>query len=145
MTINPQLGRWTWALLPLCGVLAYYGCDERIRSTHPTLRDAQETIAKGWIPANLPPSTTNIREEHNLDVNTGYGTFEFQPADVDGFKAKLTPITAEELASHADIPTRRLEREGYQFYQAPPFFFAVHWQRHRGEYWLEFHTKMVDK
>ena len=64
-------------------ILAYalilLGCfrAEVIQSKHNSTAAAQDTIARGWIPNCLPPGTFAIEETHNLDLNTGEGSFSF--------------------------------------------------------------------
>ncbi|WP_175577623.1 hypothetical protein [Photobacterium proteolyticum] len=39
-------------------------------------------IDKGWLPPYLPRSATNIEEEHYVDTNIVYATFDFHPDDI---------------------------------------------------------------
>ena len=45
-------------------------------------------IERGWVPELLPAGSTDITEIHDLDANTGTGTFRFPSADLDAFKAQ---------------------------------------------------------
>jgi hypothetical protein len=45
-------------------------------------------IERGWVPEFLPAGSTDIAETHELDTNTGTGSFRFPSADLDAFKAQ---------------------------------------------------------
>jgi len=87
---------------------------------------AARSADRGWLPEELPDTAFAISESHNLDTNTGGGSFNFGAADSDSFRAKLQP------ASPADIQRlhkpNKLERAGYSFYVVPEFVLAVNWQ-----------------
>ena len=59
-------------------------------SHHANLAAARKAgvIDSGWVPELLPTGSTDILETHNLDTNTGTGTFRFPSADLDAFKAQ---------------------------------------------------------
>lgn len=114
------------------------GCSEKITSHYTTRTAATADIQKGWIPSVLPASATYIRETHNLDLNTGNGTFDFAAADAAIFKDRLTPLSAAQVAQDPHIPRKRLRSEGYAFYQYNDFYLAVNWQRREGEFWLHY-------
>jgi hypothetical protein len=57
---------------PLIAVtFALAACTETIEASYATFAEAEAAgaITKGWVPHWLPPSTTGIREVHNLDTN----------------------------------------------------------------------------
>ena len=116
-------------------VTAILGCvGDVLSSSHSTRADAAETINRGWIPAVLPESATDIRESHNLDTNVGHGTFAFGAVDAASFKARLVP-------AHAGHPVRAksraaLEKSGYVFYRHEDFDIAVNWRDGKGQFWL---------
>ena len=97
-------------------MLALVGCNEDVRSNHPTLIDAKSDIEKGWIPPVLPASTVKINESHDLDLNTGHGTFSFGQADAEQFKKSLTTIGDSESLSGIEIDRKRLKQEGFDLY-----------------------------
>ncbi|MFC0682551.1 hypothetical protein ACFFGH_32370 [Lysobacter korlensis] len=109
------------------------GCND-ISSSHATRADAVDIIDRGWVPAVLPDSSTNIRETHNLDLNVGHGTFMFGATDAASFRAKLTPARAPRTR---DIEARAsLEKSGYVFYSYEDFEIAVNWKHRKGKFWL---------
>ena len=40
-----------------------------------------QVIEKGWVPGILPESAYEIRESHDLDANTLFGTFKYKEQD----------------------------------------------------------------
>ncbi len=112
------------------------GSTSDIESRHATLTAAQRDIERGWIPRFLPASTVHIHETHDLDRNTGHGTFAFGAADAAAFRAALTELPSGEIIHSIDLPLARLKREGYLFYRQANFYLAIGWPRQRGGFWL---------
>ena len=54
-------------------------------------------IERGWVPEIMPSGSTDISETHNLDTNTGTGTFRFPSADLDAFKAQTRQLAGAEV------------------------------------------------
>jgi hypothetical protein len=54
-------------------------------------------IERGWVPELLPAGSKDITEIHNLDTNTGTGTFRFPSADLDAFKAQARQLAGAEV------------------------------------------------
>lgn len=80
------------ALISLQFVLAgamLAGCSDVIRTEFATRAAAAEIIQKGWVPSVIPESAAEIREWHDLDTNTGHGTFRFSQDDAASFQAAL--------------------------------------------------------
>jgi hypothetical protein len=46
-------------------------------------------VTRGWIPSNLPTSSRDIREVHNLSPSTEWCSFEFSVADAEAFRTSL--------------------------------------------------------
>ncbi len=59
-------------------------------SRYANLKAARQAgvIERGWVPALLPAGSTDLKEVHDLDKNTGTGTFRFPSAELDTFKAE---------------------------------------------------------
>lgn len=72
-------------LLPAC-------VDGRRESFYPTLADADRDGAttRGWVPDFLPRSSRAIHELHDLSPSIEWCAFEFDPADSEEFRSKLT-------------------------------------------------------
>jgi len=118
--------------------LALVGCKEEVRRSYSTIVDAKPEVEKGWIPRVLPASTVEIHESHNLDLNTGQGTFSFGQADMEQFKKSLTAIGENESLRVAEINRARLKQEGFNLYQYQDFYLAVNWTQCRGQFWLKY-------
>jgi hypothetical protein len=56
-------------------------------SNYANLSDAN---GKTWLPDVLPPSTINIKETTNVDLNNAYGEFSFSPNEAPKLFSKLT-------------------------------------------------------
>ena len=96
-------------------------------------------VARGWIPEELPDSAFSISESHDLDTNTGGGSFSFGAADADEFRAKLQPALPTDLQRFDD--PGELQRVGYAFYVVPEFVLAVNWQIRQAHFVLVFQRK----
>jgi hypothetical protein len=122
-----------FVLLLLTALLS--GCfSDVLSSSHATRAEAVDTIGRGWIPAVLPMSAIDIRESHNLDTNVGHGSFSFGSADLQSFKAALTPIPPGHSAKSRS--RKDLEASGFVFYSYEDFDIAVNWSEHKGQFWL---------
>ena len=68
-------------------------------SHHANLSSARRAgeIERGWVPELLPAGSKDITEIHNLDTNTGTGTFRFPSADLDTFKAQARQLAGAEV------------------------------------------------
>jgi hypothetical protein len=60
-------------------------------------------IDRGWVPEFLPTDSTNISETHDLDTNTGTGSFKFPAADLDAFKAQASQLAGAEVKEVSTI------------------------------------------
>ena len=79
-------------------VIGSGGPDTKI-SHHANLAEARQSgiIERGWVPELLPAGSTDITEIHDLDTNTGTGTFRFPSADLDAFKAQARQLAGAEV------------------------------------------------
>ena len=130
------------------------GCSalERSESSYRSVVEAAAdgAIARGWLPADLPPSATAIREWHDLDTNRGFGTLRFGSTD-DGWVQSHWQAVAEtrslnvrrqrgdpewwpnELTGRVD--TVALRRANWTFYCAEDFQLAVQWDQRTVYFW----------
>jgi hypothetical protein len=60
-------------------------------------------IERGWVPELLPSNSKDITEIHNLDANTGTGTFRFPSADLDAYKAQARQLAGAEVKEVSTI------------------------------------------
>ena len=114
-----ELGNRTFTTLGLAGaavivlgvgaVLAaglYFAASERVESTYANYADAKRAgaIERGWIPAFVPRSATDIQESHDLDTNRQHLRFGAPTADleaiVDGM-VRLTSSQAKDIEGYA--------------------------------------------
>ena len=73
---------------------------------------------RGWLPAFIPDSATNISLEHNSDVSVTNATFDFRPEDFRGFiEAIHASDDGERTHSVPLLRESELLREGYQRYE----------------------------
>ena len=103
-------------------------CDDSMHASYASAAAARADggVARGWIPEELPDSAYSISESHDLDTNTGGGSFNFEAADADALRAKLKPALPTDFQRFGD--TGELQRVRYAFYLVPEFVLAVNWQ-----------------
>ncbi|ENW95247.1 hypothetical protein [Acinetobacter sp. NIPH 298] len=117
------------------------GCTDDIVTTKFTnLQHAQAEHAfeRGWLPPILPPSTKNIIEINNLDLNIGHGSFTFSTTDLDYFSDQgAVPIKINNATRGTK---KKLQDQGFQFYvyakDSSLWYIAVH-PEGKGDYWIE--------
>ena len=70
-----------------------FGCAlDTVTSRYATLEEARadRLFERGWLPDVLPPSTTKIRTENELDLNLSEGEFSFEPAEASALFKQLS-------------------------------------------------------
>jgi hypothetical protein len=106
--------------------LGLVGCDT-FDSDYATHADAvaAEQVAKGWIPAWVPPDATNIREVHNLDSNTSALSFELPPGARSPIPADCSPVefgtTSPLHFERSWWPTPEVLEAEFSFFHCRPF------------------------
>ena len=75
-------------------VVLVVGCYEKERAEYATYAEAerQGAVRRGWIPAYVPRSATDIAEAHDLDANTQRLRFRLPPSDLPALLAQLEPL-----------------------------------------------------
>ena len=68
-------------------------------SRYANLKAARQAgvIERGWVPELLPAGSTDLTEIHDLDKNTGTGTFRFPSADLVAFKDQARQQASAEV------------------------------------------------
>ena len=86
------------ALIILC-----VACDETQHAEYATYSAAERAgaVKRGWVPAFVPLSATEIAEAHDLDINTQRLRFRAPMEDLQAMSSKLVPISLEEARSRA--------------------------------------------
>lgn len=71
--------------------LAVVGCSDGVATKYANLAAARQQGAfeHGWLLPVLPDSVSNIFERHDLDLNTGAGSFDYAPTDRDLYMQSL--------------------------------------------------------
>jgi hypothetical protein len=137
----------------LIAAAACSGIDAQTNS-FATLAEAAEAgaIAKGWMPAGLPPGTRDIRQGHVPGTPQRWGVIEFPLSDTAALRALLE---AEELpldGQRCEIPGRvewwpvilrgtlvgeRIAATQLRAYRAREgnLIFAVNWNQGRAYFW----------
>ena len=96
--------------LPVLAAALAVACDERREARYASYRDAvvQGAVHRGWIPAYVPQSATEIAEVHNLDTNAQLLRFQAPPEALTAMTARLTPMPSRK----APPPPRYLAPPG---------------------------------
>jgi hypothetical protein len=119
---------------------ALAGCNDTVTTRFADFQQAQSAGAfeRGWLPPILPPSTTDIVEKNDLDLNLGEGSFSFSPADWDYFIAN--GAEAFKVGAESGSSQRQKQAEGFEFLtyarESTSWLIAAH-PDGRGAYWIE--------
>ncbi len=81
------------------------GCGEQIDKNYATYVDAQRAgaVEKGWIPAFIPSSASDIVDSHDLDTNRQTLQFKLPPSAIGGMVAGLRKISTNDQNALADL------------------------------------------
>ncbi len=132
-----QGGTWLHGLFA-GSILMFAACDDTLRASYSTAAATRTdgAVKRGWLPQELPDSAFDITESHDLDSNTGSGSFLFKDADTDSFRAKLQPATPVDVQRLHN--SERLRRDGFTFHVVPGLILAVNWQTREVRFELSF-------
>ncbi len=138
----------------LLAALVASACSDTYVGVYATLEEARQAgaIARGWVPDGLPPSTTDIREGHDLDSAALWGTFTFPLSET----ARVRSLVGEELSAapychppgrlewwplalREPIDVSRLHAAGVRLYPARHgnLTYAINWAIGRAFYWKQ--------
>lgn len=115
-------------------------CSDSISRSYATLKEAQEDMAKGWIPPILPPSAHSIRDSHDLDSNMGDGTFRFAPNEFDilvNGTSPRSPGTSRGVPSSQSM--EKWKAEGFvirEYLDGDTLFVIAAHPSGEGRYWM---------
>ncbi len=79
---------------------------ENPKSTYATYEDiiAAGAIKRGWVPEFIPQSATNIVEQHNIDTNDGFLSFNAPELELEALKSKCKPLTYNDVKYLSNYP-----------------------------------------
>lgn len=94
-------------------------CREDVESSYRTYRQAEAdgAISRGWLPAWLPPTATEIREWHDLDTNATFASFIYGTAEPRKFLATCHRTSPTPLPAQRRWRLNTGERSRLQFYR----------------------------
>ena len=85
------------------------------RSKEDAIRD--RAFERGWLPAFIPQSATEITLEHNSDVSLTYGTFQFRAEEFLKFTEAIhSSDDGDRKHGVALLREEQLLREGYKIF-----------------------------
>jgi hypothetical protein len=119
-------------------------CGDVQESRYSAAGDAQASLARGWLPAGLPGSATQIHEWHDVDTNESYGSFKFDAGERPRLESRLRLGLQGTVRIDRDpsfSPTVRdpsvaeLRNAGFEFYADGDFGLAVEWASGTAYFW----------
>ena len=124
---------------------AFLACGEIHESRYSAAGDAQPSLARGWLPAGLPPSATQIHEWHDVDTNQSYGSFKFDAGERPRLESRLRlglqgTVRIDRDPSFAtavprDPSVAELRNAGFEFYGDGDFGLAIEWASGTAYFW----------
>jgi hypothetical protein len=109
---------------------------ERPESSYSSFADAKRggAVDKGWIPAWLPSSATDIREMHDIDTNESMLTFTYDTQQSWELPGDCQPVNYRQIPSPRFArkwwPNSHSLEQAYEFYRCKgdvPFSSAATW------------------
>jgi len=99
--------------------LAVIACREDVESSYRTYREAAAdgAISRGWLPAWLPTTSTEIGERHDLDTNATFASFIYGTAEPREFLATCHRTSLAPLPSQRRWRVNEGEWSRLQFYR----------------------------
>lgn len=134
------------ALLLTALATVYFGFmkSEIVEGRYATWEEARES-SRGWLPADMSASATEIHEWHDLDTNATLGSFRFDPEDrflrdsarQPEFPSNLRIDRDPSFASPVprDPTADQLEDLGFAAYLDSDVGYAVDWTGGVAYYW----------
>lgn len=141
----------------LLNLLFLLGCNDSMDSYYSNYNEVKSdnAIGRGWVPEEIPKSSFEIKEWHNVDTNIGCGSFKFAKIDIEIFLEKLHPINNFNLRYKCfNIRTDwhknqninslpKLTKEGFLMYKTGKFYFAVNTIKCQTYFWNIYSIKEV--
>jgi len=78
------MNNFNFFLVVVCLMFCASSCSDNVQSNYADKAKAiskGRLVEKGWMPNQIPETSYDIRESHNLDLNTGQGKFLFKPEE----------------------------------------------------------------
>ena len=119
-------------------MMGYFDIDKR--SYHTKTEAAEDHLFdRGWLPAFIPVSATNIKVVNNLDINTSIGSFDFAPEDFTAFADAIHASNDGTSKHGSNSRMQELTQAGYEDYDFSDrracWRFLIQPQQGRCEYW----------
>lgn len=147
------------AAVAVCALLGRCA-DERVEVQYQNVEQARGAIRLGHVPSCLPPSAREIMTLTDLDRNSSYGRFAFEPVDGKQSLARLASAELTEIAQErvvmpkgrnwwsadlvGDLESGKLSKSNLKFFKCPieakhtvfrDFIIAVDEHRSLGYFW----------
>lgn len=99
-------------------LLLLAGCGEQIDENYPTYAEAQRAgaVKRGWVPAFVPSSASDIEGSHDLDTSRQTLQFKIPPSAVKDMVAGLSTVSSYDQKALAELFDKhglRRASEGY--------------------------------
>lgn len=123
----------------ISAVMFFVACGDTVTTTFDDIEQARAEGAfdRGWLLPILPPSTKNITERNDLDVNVGEGYFTFDPKEMAYFSDRGAEVIKINPANGG--PQQKYQKAGFRFLafstESTSWLIAVH-PDGRGAYWV---------
>ena len=124
------------SLVSVCALLS--SCSDKVRSKYTDKESAMKEgglVEKGWMPEDIPDTSKEIVEWHNLDVNTGAGQFTF---DLDEFPRYLVKMESFVMAPDDIAEVQGLEKHkgSWKFFLVKHFVIGIEEQTGEGFWYI---------
>lgn len=118
----------TRSLLLLLSVgILLSSCSDEISSRYPDKAEAMKQgglVEKGWMPEELPDTARDISESHDLDVNTGAGSFTCDIKELASYRIKMQDFRLGD-DQVKKTPWLRERKGSWEFFKVRNFVIGV--------------------
>ena len=122
-------------------------CSDTIEEEYRNIKEAEKdgAIIRGWIPSWLPKSTSEIKEVHDLDINSSILAFIFDPNETWDIENNCKRIDASEVPKPSikrkwwpgTVPPGNFVTPAHSFYSCEDggAYLAVAYKHGLGYFW----------
>lgn len=116
----------SFILLPAISIVLV-SCSHEMSSQYLDKGEAMKKgglVEKGWMPEEIPDTARDISESHDLDVNTGTGSFTYDTNELADYRDKMKGFSLPE-DQVKKMPWLGERKGAWEFFQLKDFLIGI--------------------